>query len=194
MPNEPLDPTRKALVLQQKGLDPKQWDITPDFQIVPVSGVSPSISSDEQYQQKPTDMQSSPVNVSPSPMATAAMSFGEAVPSTLGAGLGAAGATALAASIYGAPLGPVGMLGAGLVGAIGGGIAGNAAREVIEPEEWQVKTAEAQAANPYSGIAGQLAAMPLGGFNPSVANVGRAMGSIGKLATGLAPEAGEVGN
>ena len=84
--------------------------------------------------------------------------------------------------------GPPGWITLALLG-LGSGLAGQYGSEKLR----EVTMSDAQladynnlmTANPTAAMLGSLASMPVGGFNPSAGNVVKALGSTGKLATGM---------
>jgi hypothetical protein len=99
--------------MQSRGLDPAQYDMTPDGRVI----------------RKQVPIAAAPQREVMSPLRAAGTSFlGSVLPSAAGLG-GAVAAPAAAASIYGAPLGPLGMIAAGTVGALGAGYLGGKAQE-----------------------------------------------------------------
>lgn len=132
--------------MQQSGLDPAEYDMTPDGRVIRRQPAQPV----------------QPVQQKMSPLRAAGTSFlGNLVPSAAGFG-GAIAAPAAAASLYGAPLGPVGMAATGILGALGAGyLTGKgqeAALERFAPEALQ-QMAQAEQDQPVASY--------LGGFAPN---------------------------
>lgn len=137
-----------------------------------------------------------------SPLMTVGKTFAQDAPSSIGAGLGAGEGLALGGSLMeGLPL-ALRTRGASLLlplittllGGYAGGKVTKAAQDQIEPEEWQKNVALSQQQNPKSAMAGNLATLPLAGFNPSPTRFAKAGGALAKLATGAPMMEGEASN
>jgi len=87
------------------------------------------------------------------------------------------------------PAAPVAVPVLGILGGLGGGyLAGKAGAAIQEPlmsEEFKQQIATDTQQHPWATTAGTLATMPFGGFNPSIANLAKAGGAVGRLATRL---------
>lgn len=73
----------------------------------------------------------------------------------------------------------------GLGSSLAGQYGSEKLREVTMSDEQLADYSNLMAANPTAAMLGSLASMPVGGFNPSPSNVVKALGSTGKLATGM---------
>jgi hypothetical protein len=183
----PLLDYQKKQLLINRGLNPSEWDID-EQQMIPIPKESPDII------EQPTVAPESqfPRTTPDSSLTTFGKSFAQAAPSSIGGGLGAwgglAGGTALASALA-VPSGGLSFL-IPLLSAIGGGFGGGAitrkAQEVIEPQEWQQNVAKSAQQNPLAAIIGSLSTIPLGGFNPNIPNVVKAIGNASKIPFGLA--------
>lgn len=183
-------PEQKAWLLQQSGYSPEQFDISDDGFIDPKPAkvaVQPAGMSNDMPQAK-----------LPAPMGAGSTFVKEAIhaaPAAAVGGLGAAGGAWAGGAIGAFPALSVPTAGLSIpVGAFLGGIggallAGGKAAEVqgeLEQKYAPEYTAQREAnlaANPWSGMGGRLAALPVGGMNPSLLNVGKAVtGQSGHLA------------
>jgi hypothetical protein len=179
---------QKAWLLQQSGYDPEQFDVSDDGFIDP----------------KPAKVSAQPAAMSngmpqaklPTPMGAGSTFVKEAIHAAPAAAIGGIGAAAMAAlgAAIGAPFAGIGAIpGAaigGFIGGIGGGLGlgmgASALQAKIEQEVAPEYTAQREAnlqAHPLAGMGGRLAALPVGGMNPSLLNVGKAItGKSGHLA------------
>lgn len=102
-----------------------------------------------------------------------------------------AAALSVATMAVAAPLvaaGPAGWLtlaALGLASGLAGQYGSEKLREVTMSDEQLADFNNLMTANPTAAMLGSLASMPVGGFNPSPSNVVKALGSTGKLATGM---------
>lgn len=194
----PLTDLQKEYIVKQSGLDPSSYTTDEGGDnIIPLTQVNraqPSIS------QKVSPPVSTPVPTADSALTTGFKSFAQEAPSAIGAGAGLGIGGALSTSLLGAldiaqpEIGIPLHLALALTGAAIGGGAAKEVQSTIEPESWQENVAQSQATNPKAAIAGQLATLPLGGFNPSPSNLVRAGGTLGRLVTGMSPEVNELQN
>lgn len=156
-----MDELAKRNTLTQLGYDPSEWDIDDLYNVIPKTKVQPSVSTTPLNPQSPEFRKSTDT-----PLTTFGKSAAISAFPTIAGGGGAAGGAAL-----GAPLGPAGILGGGLLGAILSSIAANKVQQAVLPEDILANVAASQEQNPISGVVGSLATLPLGGFNPSPRNL-----------------------
>lgn len=176
----PYTQEQKNLLLSSRGLNPAEWDITDDKQVIPKTQetfAQPSVSgsqvlSAENFNRQPTI----PPASDDSPITTGLKSFASGIIPAIAGGAGAGIATAEMnplAHVF--P--PWSELGMGLGGALLGGYGASKLQDAILPESVQQNISASEAENPKAALAGRLATMPLGGFNPSPGNVIKAGGS-----------------
>lgn len=175
----PLQQFQKDWLLKQVNKDPSQFDVLDSGQIVPKQTAQPVAISDNGVQQP----------LVPAPMGAGATLVKEAIhaaPAAVGGGIGAALGTA--AGIALAPATGGLSIAIPVITGIGGALLGGTATSAIQEkaEEALVPDYVAQrqanlAANPWSGVAGRLAAMPLGGMNPSLVNPVMAGGTAARM-------------
>ena len=175
----PLQQFQKDWLLKQVNKDPSQFDVLDSGQIVPKQTAQPVAVSDNGVQQP----------LVPAPRGAGATFVKEAIhaaPAAVGGGIGAALGTAagiaLAPATGGLSIAIPAITGIG--GALLGGTATSAIQEKAEEALVPDYVAQRQAnlaANPWSGVAGRLAAMPLGGMNPSLVNPVMAGGTAARM-------------
>lgn len=170
----------KKAKLGERGLNPAEFDIAPDGQVVPIApqAVTPPVAGD-------------------SPLTTGAKSFGWSLPE-VAAGLAGAGAAGQAASValdatgIGVPAGIAGHVISAIpmiAGAALGGYAANRAKKAIAPGiDANVEASAAQ--NPTSAKVGSLAAQVVG-MRPSLGVMKLAASGARNLATGVGATAAE---
>lgn len=184
----PLSDIQKQQLILNQGLDPKQWQVSPDeSQIIPLSQqqqaaileqptVGPRTQTPKLPPTTPDQQQFSP----DSPFMTFGKSALQGIPSALG-GLGGMALGEAALAPVAPPVGPV--VGA-VAGAYGGSKIADWLREKIEPQEWQQNVAASQQENPIAGTLGNLASMLAGGFKPNPKALGPAAGDLMNLLVG----------
>lgn len=194
MPSYTEEQKRNALIAA--GYDPEKYEGDDEGNVYErIKGISPSTSFDSDIPNKPVPRPSvAPTQANYTPLQTAGLVLAESAPSAVGSALGGAGGLALGGALA-PPTGGLSLL-IPFLGMLAGGIGGSAltrkAQAAIEPQAWQDKVAAASAENPKAALAGSIASIPLGGFNPSVGNLVKAARAVPKLATGLSathPEA-----
>jgi len=196
----PLTDYQRNWLIQQQGLDPDKYTLDGNEEnIIPKpTKDQPSLNStpyEAKLSPNPgfTSQNSGNQNSALETFAKAAAT--SAFPS-LTAGAGAGGALALGAALAPETMGASMLLpiGVGIAGALTGGYVGRGIQNKILPQSIQENVAQAEQEHPNAAILGSLATMPLGGLNPSPANVGSAARAIPKLFMGMAPKAEELGN
>jgi len=111
-----------------------------------------------------------------------------ALPTAAGGAAFAGTMLALAPETFGASL--LAIPAAAAVG-YGGSKLASKIQEPLMTEEFKKQLAVDAQMHPYATAGGALATMPLGGFNPSPANVAKAGGALGRLALGLGTNTAE---
>lgn len=190
----PYTPDQKLWALQQAGYNPNQYDVDDDGNV-----------SDKVIKQPTTG--SAPItldSLTSKPVEQSALSvlgrsaLRSAFP-TIAGGVGGAGGIAAASWLLGPEVGAPVTLAAMLTGSLGASAGAQKLQNSLATEggvfDPQVASDEYKQ-HPYAAIGGNIAAMPLGGFSPSLANVGRAARTASSLAlTGEAlPIASELGS
>lgn len=172
----PLTRYQKDWLLKDQNIDPNEWDIDDNDQLIQKAKLSPSISS------TPLSAQSADIvkYSSDTPLQTFGKSAASSAFPSLAGGGGAAAGIAM-----GTPLGPLGMVAGGIGGSLLGNYLGRKTQSAILPESVEENVAASQAQNPISGTVGSLATLPLGGLYPSPSMLGKGLGAIPKLVTGL---------
>lgn len=166
---------------------PIQRELTPDeLQEIASSGQDPKLFSGPQTVYSPEEMQS--MQPKTSAVAAGARSAGASVVPTVGGGIGA-GMGMGAAS--GAELGPLGIIGGGIIGSIIGGYGAAKAQAAVMPDVWKQQLADDAKAHPTATTLGSLSTLPLGGFSPNIGNLSKAARGLGDL---IAPEASSLVN
>lgn len=198
----PITEDRKRQIVLYNGLSPNDYTTDEDgLNLIPVNRLQPStgpetvISVSEPANQNASGLATIPQQPS-SPFQTFVRSAIHAAPSAagagVGAGLGTAAGVALAPETGGLSLLLPLLFGTG--SAIAGGVGTRMAQSALEnefvPPEQQQQFQQEQQQNPWAARLGNLATMPLGGFNPSPSNLIKAGGSA---ARGIAGLAGGVG-
>lgn len=177
-----MDTTQQAKndwIIQQHGLNPADWEVSGNTIVKKAAAPAPAVA------------------VMPEPEGSATEAFGQSllrsIPSTAAGGLGAAGGLALAGMVTPQlAAGPAALvtipltLGAAYLAAKGA----SKVQESLETPEYKEKMEKLGQAHPWATTGGAIAAMPVGGFNPNLANVGRALSGAGKIASrvGASPE------
>jgi len=183
----PVTAEQKVALVRSMGMDPSQYTTDDEgHNIVPKpSGDQPSIS--QGFNPKPgDDLTATPSAPHSSALGAASKSFAQAAPSAIGSGIGMWGGGALGTMVEPG----IGTLIGALIGGAGAGLGTAKVQEAIEPEEWKQSVAEGQQEHPIASKIGELSSIPLSGFNPGIANIGRASGALAKLGTRLIPGAG----
>lgn len=198
-----LDPTRYGVSDDGSSIVPLTAPTQATVAVFPATGIPQDFQGQAQAQIQQIlnpSTQQSQVQVTPqdSPLVTGIKSAIDVAPSTIGAGIGAASVPAFmegagltldstgAGALLGIPL----MLG----GAYIGGKSINKVQQAVEPDSYKQDLRQSQDANPKSAEIGELATLPIGGFNPSISNVGKAIGTGGKLLSGLGAAPEEIAN
>ena len=182
----PLSEQDKLAVLQDLGVDPTKFDLDEVN-----NTVFPKASSTTKVQPVVSDftatVKATPQDAAPGPLKTFGMSAAhEALPS-FGGGLGAAAGMGIGAALLPTGVGTIPGLAMMLLSGGAGAIAGNTLTKGIQdelvPQSMLDELQQAQQLNPKSAVAGSIATMPLGGFNPAPINALKALGTGAKMIT-----------
>lgn len=179
----PLTPEQKRWALQQSGYNPDQYDLDDDGYASPRVAAQPAATADTGRLQPKLEAQpagalstfgSEALNAAPS---AAIGGLGTAVGMAFGAGLApATGGLSLAIPLL-----------TGLVTGVGSSMGASYLQDTLEqklkPERYAQRLTNLQA-HPTAGMLGRLAALPVGGMNPNLPNVGKAAGTLLSRATG----------
>lgn len=192
----PYTPEQEAAIVQAHGLDPAQWQITPDGASITSrvqAPVTPTVSA--QPQPLPQGiLPSQPQD--PSALATGVHEAIHSAPSAVGGGIGAGTGLAIGAAL--APeTGGLSFLIPAVTMLAGGYLGGKAVSSVQDVAEKNLapdylkQLSEMEQEHPTAAKIGQLATLPLSGLNPNPLNAVKAVGALGKVALaegGATPE------
>jgi hypothetical protein len=172
----PISPSVARRMVINAGLNPDEYDLSPDGSAyVRKKAAQPVISDHGTPQPK--------LGVQPAgQLETFGREALHAAPSAAMGGLGAAAGGALVGTLTG---GPVGTIIGGIAGGLGLGMGTSYVQNKLEEKYAPEYVEQLQAnreANPVTAFGGRLAAMPLGGMNANVLNVGKAAGTGAELA------------
>jgi len=211
---------QKRWVLQQEGYDPEQYQLNEDNSITPKVKEQPALT--ETGTAFIPKVSPNPSNNTFGPTATGLASWAQAAPKAIAAGATGGRLALLAAKLPGPPLAKAGYGLAGfLTGAFLGGGAAEQAQSLLEepiikkaqeaqtfaeqagaPGSKQIialgklllKLRRSQQENPKSAIAGEIATIPLMGFNPSPTSAIKATRYGLPWLAGFRPPAAEIPN
>lgn len=176
----PLTQQQKDWVVTQSGYSPQTHQLDDDGYISekPRTSMQPVVADRGTPQPK----------LSTQPLGAGSTFVKEAIhsaPATIMGGAGAILGAAAGGALVSGPFAPVGAVVGGIAGAMGLGMGTsylqNKIEENVVPDYVQELNA-AREAHPLAAMGGRLAAMPLGGMNPNLPNVGKALGTTAEVA------------
>jgi len=174
----PISPSVARRMVINAGLNPDEYDLSPDGSAyVRKTAAQPVISDNGTPQPKLTQ-----------PLGAGSTFVKEAIhsaPATLMGGAGAVLGGAAGGALVSGPFAPVGALVGGIAGAMGLGMGTSYLQNKIEEKvvpDYVQELSAAREAHPLAAFGGRLAAMPLGGMNANMFNVGKAAGTTAEIA------------
>lgn len=184
---------QKQGALRANGYDPFQYTVDDEGNVYSngssaSSNVQPTVGTNELLT-KPQ----APISTD-TPLTTGVKSFASGAPAAIGSGLGAAGGLTAASWLLGPEVGIPATLAFALGGGLAGGYGASKLQQAVEPDAMQQNVAASQAQNPTSATIGNLATLPLSGFNPSPTSAVKGAGTIAKLIAGMPAAEGELAN
>lgn len=191
-----LTDQQKQQIVINRGLDPSKYRVSGDENYVEEIPTNQQPSSTPTPYQPKLDVNNGITATPPknSLLSTTAKTFAQEAPSALAGGAAAGGTLSLLSALGAPETGGLSLLGLipAAIAAYGASRATKAVQGEVESQEWQQNVAQAQQEHPVGAALGGIATMPLGGFNPSIAGLGKGLGAIPKMVSGLGATAGEI--